>query len=138
MFLTKQQKDAITSTFETLFERVRDLRDNCGHSAPPDREFELLFTDIDDYEVDHDSEVTQCLDFIYGMAIGLGFWSTADLYNAYRKGLDRAEDLASIQDLVQASDRALTPLARTNDKAVREVVHALGRAIAPFKGRKWS
>ncbi len=84
MTLTPRQRTEIESNLDALFERVRVLRDEYGEAAPPDELHEFLFTDLDDYPaLDGDEEVNMYLFILHGLAIGLGFESSFDLYRAF-------------------------------------------------------
>lgn len=120
---TALQRREVALFFEDLIERVRSLRED-GLSAPSDEELSLLFTDADDYEVDDDDEVTYCLATLHGLAIGLGYTSTCDLFDAYLASLKEAESPA-LASLLEEVHRAAAELRRSETPELRELEQRL-------------
>lgn len=137
MRVTQRQRGEIVAAIDDYLNRARLLRDDWGLEGPSEDELHLLFTDLDDYpDLDGDEELNRTFFLLYGIAVGLGV-TTLDLYQARRAGFE-TEDERNLPALIAASDRALRALAQVNDRSVREVVHQLGGALAPFLGRRWT
>lgn len=136
MYVTKFQHQRTQGTFEKLFEHVRKLRSQ-GYDAPSDDEFERLFTDLDEYEDVHaDESVQRSLHLLQGLAVGLGFETTLDLYIAYDEdrlivGPDPTKALAD------SADKALGYLGGLLERGAREIVNELGEALSIWRGRPW-
>jgi hypothetical protein len=136
MRLTREQVKLVRFYMEGLLERVRILRDERAHSAPPDDEIHLIFTDGDDYDIELDEFAEFHLNILRGIAIGLGVIDPVLLYQVYVDGLDDHR-LPDVVPLIKAAERALAYLSGRIDLPAREVVNVLGPALAPWRGKEW-
>lgn len=132
MRLKREQQHVVISAFESLFARVRYLRDQRHVPAPADDQLEELFTNIEEYAVDADYEVNEWLDLLFGLAIGLGFDSTRDLYRSYREGFEQ-DDPFDVALLIIAASKALVWLATPSSLFRDEIARELGAALVPFR-----
>lgn len=120
--------------FEALFARVRYLRDELEEKSPPDDDFRLLFADVRQYPaLGDDGEVGFHLTVLRGLAIGLGFASSLELYAAYRARPKGPRPNPELGALVAAAERALQRFTRAWGPAAVEGCHELDAALAPFR-----
>ena len=138
--MSEHQATAAVVTFTELLGEVRCLRDVAHEHGPADSDLGCLFTNPDDYEVTDDPAVAELTAKLDGLAVGLGFPSTLALYRAYEagtlQGRPPTQDPA-VEALILAADRALTFLAHQGERGSAEITNALGRALAPLRGKAW-
>ncbi len=133
MHLTMFQLAQVRFNIEQLLVCVRSHR-RFKEAVPADNELHLVFTDLDDYPVlDGDQEVNWYIATLSGLAVGLGFTTSLDLFRAYQSGFSEPYDPPLVERLVTAADQALVTFTVQRDAGAEPALVGLQQALAPFR-----